>query len=116
MTHLSQRHDFAKARDEERCGRLAACRRAGGEEHDCAEHEGYSLHEASYANRSVRPLRRARTRSSRGELMEKKSWGYAVAGALIIFAATRLSAQPPTEHAGEYAPADIQYGATIYAA
>jgi putative heme-binding domain-containing protein len=49
--------------------------------------------------------------------MGRRSWGYAIAGALVVIAvAARVSAQQPAEHAGEYAQADIQYGATIYSA
>ena len=48
--------------------------------------------------------------------MSRTSWGCAIAAALVCIALSRPSAQPQTEHAGEYAPADIQYGATIYAA
>jgi putative heme-binding domain-containing protein len=46
--------------------------------------------------------------------MGRRSWGYAIAGALVFTVAARVSAQQPAEHAGEYAQADIQYGATIY--
>jgi len=47
--------------------------------------------------------------------MGRRSWGYALASALITSVlAGRASAQPPAEHAGEYAQADIQYGATVY--
>jgi putative heme-binding domain-containing protein len=47
--------------------------------------------------------------------MGRRLWGCTIAGALVIVAvATRGSAQQPAEHAGEYAPADIQYGATVY--
>src|SRR5712692_5331952 len=43
--------------------------------------------------------------------------GFATAGALLVLAvAARPFAQQQVQHAGEYAPADIQYGATIYAA
>jgi putative heme-binding domain-containing protein len=43
-------------------------------------------------------------------------WDYASAGALAVFVmAARLLAQQ-AQHAGEYAQADIQYGAAIYAA
>jgi len=48
--------------------------------------------------------------------MGRRSWVYAIAGVLAVSAfAARASAQQATEHAGEYAQADIQYGATIYA-
>ena len=49
--------------------------------------------------------------------MTKNSWRYAIAAGLcVVVSAARMSAQPQVEHAGEYAPADIQYGSTIYAA
>jgi putative heme-binding domain-containing protein len=48
--------------------------------------------------------------------MARRSWGYAIAGALVVFVvAARPSAQQQTEHAGQYAQADVQYGATVYA-
>jgi putative heme-binding domain-containing protein len=34
---------------------------------------------------------------------------------LLCAAIGTVSAQPPAQHAGEYSPADIQYGATVYA-
>ena len=47
--------------------------------------------------------------------MGRRWWGYALVSALVIsVVAGRASAQPPAEHAGEYAQADIQYGATVY--
>src|SRR4029078_8414472 len=49
--------------------------------------------------------------------MARKSLCYAVAGALLLAStAARLAAQQQVQHAGEYAAADVQYGATIYAA
>jgi putative heme-binding domain-containing protein len=48
--------------------------------------------------------------------MGRRSWRYVIAGAVVVsVVAARASAQQPAEHAGEYAQADIQYGATIYA-
>src|SRR5882757_2378324 len=48
--------------------------------------------------------------------MGRSSWACVIAGAFVVSAiATPSSAQQPAEHAGEYAQADIQYGATIYA-
>jgi putative heme-binding domain-containing protein len=48
--------------------------------------------------------------------MSRRSWTYPSALLFGLFAlAARVAAQPPSEHAGEYAQADIQYGATIYA-
>ena len=47
----------------------------------------------------------------------RRQWrwfGIAIALAVLAMGA-RTSAQQATEHAGEYAPADIQYGASIYA-
>jgi len=47
--------------------------------------------------------------------MGRRSWGRTAAAALALFVmAAPASAQQAAEHAGEYAPADIQYGATIY--
>ena len=48
--------------------------------------------------------------------MARRSWGYAIASALVFVVAARPSMQQQAEHAGEYAQADIQYGATVYAA
>lgn len=50
--------------------------------------------------------------------MARSWWSYAIAGALlaVIVAARPSAQQPQAEHAGQYASADIQYGATIYAA
>jgi len=48
--------------------------------------------------------------------MGRRSWGWSIACVVgVLVAAARLAAQQPAEHAGEYAQADIQYGATIYA-
>ncbi len=47
--------------------------------------------------------------------MARRSWGYAIAGALVVFVVARPSAQQQTEHAGQYAQADVNYGATVYA-
>lgn len=47
--------------------------------------------------------------------MARRSWVYAIAGALAVIVAGPVSALQQAEHAGEYAQADIQYGATIYA-
>lgn len=46
--------------------------------------------------------------------MGRRSWGFAIAGALTVVVAVRVPAQQSAEHAGEYAQADIQYGAAIY--
>ena len=48
--------------------------------------------------------------------MARRSWGYAIAGALVFAFAARPSMQQQAEHAGEYAQADIQYGAAVYTA
>src|SRR5262245_2395278 len=56
-----------------------------------------------------------RGRFSGGDSMVRRSWGYAIAGALVGLAVSaHPSAQQQTEHAGQSAQADIQYGATIY--
>src|SRR5262245_11892549 len=47
--------------------------------------------------------------------MARKSWAYAIVGALAFVVGARVSALQQAEHAGEYAQADVQYGATIYA-
>jgi len=47
--------------------------------------------------------------------MSRRSWAYALVAALAVFVGGRVSALQQAEHAGEYAQADIQYGATIYA-
>src|SRR6185369_17923485 len=47
--------------------------------------------------------------------MNRRSWAYALVGALAVLVGGRVSAVQQAEHAGEYAQADIQYGATIYA-
>jgi putative heme-binding domain-containing protein len=48
--------------------------------------------------------------------MGRRSWGWSIACAVgVLVAAVAVAAQQPAEHAGEYAQADIQYGATIYA-
>jgi putative heme-binding domain-containing protein len=47
--------------------------------------------------------------------MGRRPWGVAAAAALVVLVTMApVSAQQPAEHAGEYAQADIQYGATIY--
>jgi putative heme-binding domain-containing protein len=49
--------------------------------------------------------------------MGARSCEYAIAAALLVWsAAARPSAQPQTQHAGEYSQADLQNGATVYAA
>jgi len=45
--------------------------------------------------------------------MGRRSWGYWLAGALAVLVTAGVSAQQ-AEHAGVYAQADIQYGATVY--
>ena len=47
--------------------------------------------------------------------MNRRSRAYALVGALAVLVGGRVSAVQQAEHAGEYAQADIQYGATIYA-
>jgi putative heme-binding domain-containing protein len=51
---------------------------------------------------------------SRGELMGKRSLTWGLGALLVVFGAAASSAQQSTQHAGEYSPADIQVGSTIY--
>lgn len=48
-------------------------------------------------------------------MLSRRSWTVVGGALLVIIAAARLPAQQ-TQHAGEYAQADIQYGASVYAA
>ena len=46
--------------------------------------------------------------------MGRRSWGYWLACALAVLVVTAGVSAQQAEHAGEYAQADIQYGATVY--